>query len=64
MGVFQITVGWRQVLFQFPPLSTRAPASQASSFRAVRVCFEIGDRLPYDGISSEWFTSKPASQIV
>ena len=29
MGVFQITVGWRQALFQFPPLSSRAPASQA-----------------------------------
>ena len=25
----------------------------ACSFRAVRVCFEIGDRLPRDGISSE-----------
>ena len=33
-------------------------------FRAVRVCLEIGDRLPHDGISSEWFTSKPASRIV
>ena len=29
MGVCQITVGWRQALFQFPPLSPRAPASQA-----------------------------------
>ena len=34
----------------------------ACSFRAVRVCFEIGDRLPHDRISSEWFTSKPASR--
>ena len=30
MGVFQITVGWRQALYQFPPLSPRAPASQVS----------------------------------
>ena len=43
----------------------------ACCFRAVRVCLEIGDRLPHDGISSEWygissewFTSKPASRIV
>ena len=36
----------------------------ACSFRAVRECFEIGDRLPRDGISSEWFTSKPAIRIV
>ena len=36
----------------------------ACSFRAVRVCLEIGDRLPHDRIFSEWFTSKPASRIV
>ena len=40
------------------------PPKFACSFRAVRVCLENGDRLPHDGISSEWFTSKPASRIV
>ena len=36
----------------------------ACSFRAARVCLKIDDRLPHDGISSVWFTSKPASRIV
>ena len=37
--MFQITVGWRQALFQFLPLSTRAPASRASFLQNFKINF-------------------------
>ena len=33
----------------------------ACSYRGVCACFENGAQLLYNGISSEWFASKPAS---